>query len=195
MPAAGLWCKVMATLPRSLKTKKLAEELGIPIAEAVGRLVMMWVYCVEFSPSGLLTYDDLSSSFCADSDIAPDMAAAALTECGGMRSGFLDLIDDGTLIGGGPCYEVHDWADYSGAFNPTYYKTRESKIDKKEKTGTPAAHAAGVENALRAARKRKSAEAVEDAPPLLNGRGRNFKNLARLFADLPALNDESPANS
>ena len=79
MPSGGLWCKVAVTLPRHIKTERLAADLGIPIPEAVGRLVMMWIYAVEMSPSGLLTEDDIQRSFCLNSDLSVSMAVQALT--------------------------------------------------------------------------------------------------------------------
>lgn len=182
MAAAGLWVKVMTTLPRSPKTAKLADDLGIPIAEAVGRLVLLWIYCVEYTQSGLITYDDLRNSFCSGSDMSPELAAEALVNCGGaVRAGFLDLLDDGDLLGGGPCYAVHDWQDYSGTFQPAYYK-KTKEVNEKEKTPKSAAAAAQKANALRAARKEKAAEAVSAAAPLLRGRGKNFSSLQELFS-------------
>ena len=183
MPSGGLWCKVAVTLPRHIKTERLAADLGIPIPEAVGRLVMMWIYAVEMSPSGLLTEDDIQRSFCLNSDLSVSMAVQALTAAGGStREGFLVQLDDGGLVGR-PMYALHDWGDYSGVYDGRS-RTRREEVRGEKKDETPASAAvAADEDARKRAALRKERDARTAAePPLYNGRGYNFKGLQDLFA-------------
>lgn len=181
MAAGGLWCKVAVTLPRHLKTRRLAEALGIPVPEAVGRLVCLWIYAVEMSPSGLLTDEDIQASFCLDSDLSVNMAVQALTAAGGdLHEGFLTLMDDGGLVGT-PCYALHDWTDYSGVYDGRSRTRRDEEKTIKEEKPASAARAAEADRAAREALKKKRSAVQAAEPPLYHGAGHNFKNLSELF--------------
>lgn len=183
MAASGLWVKVMATVGRSLKTRKVAEDLGIPVPEVIGRLVLLWVQAVEFCPDGLITLADLSVSFCAGSDLTSGMAAKCLVEAGlPNKAGFLDPLDDPPGYDVLSVFRIHGWEEYSGAFSPSFKKRDEGEKKRREEKPAPTAAAVAADNALRAARNKSRLAKTADAPELLNGRGRNFRGIGEIFA-------------
>lgn len=93
------WIEVHQTLPSHRKIKALKRELKIKTPQAVGHMVMLWLWAVDNAPNG-----DLSG---IDPD---DIAEAAEWPKDGkafvdamIRAGFLD--DD---------MRLHDWGEFSG---------------------------------------------------------------------------------
>ena len=93
------WIEVHQTLPSHRKIKALKRELKIKTPQAVGHMVMLWLWAVDNAPDG-----DLSG---IDPD---DIAEAAEWPKDGkafvdamIRAGFLD--ED---------MRLHDWGDFSG---------------------------------------------------------------------------------
>ena len=93
------WIEVHQTLPSHRKIKALKRELKIKTPQAVGHMVMLWLWAVDNAPDG-----DLSG---IDPD---DIAEAAEWPKDGkafvdamIRAGFLD----GDM-------RLHDWGDFSG---------------------------------------------------------------------------------
>lgn len=93
------WIEVHQTLPSHRKIKALKRELKIKTPQAVGHMVMLWLWAVDNAPDG-----DLSR---IDPD---DIAEAAEWPKDGkafvdamIRAGFLD--DD---------MRLHDWSEFSG---------------------------------------------------------------------------------
>ena len=93
------WIEVHQTLPSHRKIKALKRELKIKTPQAVGHMVMLWLWAVDNAPDG-----DLSR---IDPD---DIAEAAEWPKDGkafvdamIRAGFLD--DD---------MRLHDWGEFSG---------------------------------------------------------------------------------
>ncbi len=93
------WIEVHQTLPAHRKIKKLKRELKIKTPQAVGHMVMLWLWAVDNAPDGNL------------SDIDPnDLAEAAEWSKPGselvralISAGFLD--ED---------MQLHDWDQYVG---------------------------------------------------------------------------------
>lgn len=93
------WIEVHQTLPSHRKIKALKRELKIKTPQAVGHMVMLWLWAVDNAPDG-----DLSG---IDPD---DIAEAAEWPKDGkafvdamIRAGFLDQD-----------MRLHDWGDFSG---------------------------------------------------------------------------------
>lgn len=95
------WIEVHQSLPTHRKTKKLARELGFKgpggIAQAVGHLIMLWLWSVDNAPDGSLSQiDPHDVADAAGWAKEPDRFIRALLE-----SGYLD-----------PDLSIHDWSDY-----------------------------------------------------------------------------------
>ena len=94
-----VWIEVHQTLPAHRKIKKLKRELKTKTPQAVGHMVMLWLWAVDNAPDGNL------------SDIDPnDLAEAA--EWSKSGSEFVNaLISAGFLDEG---MQLHDWDQYVG---------------------------------------------------------------------------------
>ena len=91
-------------LGRHPKTLKLAAVLGVSVPQAVGHLMFLWWWALEYAPDG-----DLSSfgpeslaSACAWKGEPPDLMLAL------EATGFLDEAEGGGFV-------IHDWSDHAGA--------------------------------------------------------------------------------
>ena len=93
------WIEVHQTLPPHRKIKKFKRNLNIKTPQAVGHMVMLWLWAIDNAPDG-----DLSG-------IDPDDIAEA-AEWPKDGKAFVDaLIDSGFLDVG---MQLHDWVDYVG---------------------------------------------------------------------------------
>lgn len=204
MAATGLWVKVGAALPRHYKTAKLAEQLAIPVHECVGKLVCLWIYCVEFANEGVLTLEDFRRAFFAADEpqdtAAVEFALRALCDCGmPSHAGFLDdITPQGATSDDERRYMVHDWTAYSGTYRPditddaralSSIRRRKEKREKTTKeqnapTVTPATSAASAPKVT--AQESKSAPSVLPtvAQPLAHNAGDNFRNVADVFSSI-----------
>jgi len=97
------WIEVHQSLASHHKTMALAEALGIKPPQAVGHVVLFWLWALDNAPTGDLT------------DLSPRMIAAA-SQWGRrpeifieamIASGFLARASDFTI-------SIHNWQDYTG---------------------------------------------------------------------------------
>lgn len=110
MAFSSQWIKTATTLPRHPKLKRLAEILDISEPEALGRLVFLWVYALEFRPAGIFeNAAEVAAAMCWTKS-TPAELLDALRNCGGFAAGFVDYEtpdDEGIVV-------LHDWHDYTG---------------------------------------------------------------------------------
>ena len=93
------WIEVHQTLPSHRKIKALKRELKIKTPQAVGHMVMLWLWAVDNAPDG-----DLSRIDPDDIAEAAEWPKDGKTFVDAMiRAGFLD--DD---------MRLHDWGEFSG---------------------------------------------------------------------------------
>ena len=199
MAAPGLWVKVAATVPRHYKTEALARALALPIHEVVGKLVSLWIYAVEFANSGLLTRDDIRRGFFAADEPCDEESVTtvinALRDCG--LPGHLGFIEELSItdedMPAPTCYALHDWARYSGTYqpeaSPSYKKKRKKDYVEKEvdEESPPPARAVMVTTPATAIAKEPESKAssLKEEPhlpklpvvrePLLESRGENYR--------------------
>jgi hypothetical protein len=87
--------------PRHPKTRKLARELNIPIAHAVGILEMLWHFTGEFCPRGDIGRMDDETILESFGELPENSRILQkLIECG-----FIDRSDEHRLI-------IHDWGEH-----------------------------------------------------------------------------------
>lgn len=109
-----MWLQVDTTLPRHPKLARLARRLDIPKAQALGHLVSLWLWCLDYAPDG-----DLASF---DSE---EVAEAGLWE--GDPTTFLDaLAAAGFLEREGDALSIHDWYEYGGKVEARRQQWREA---------------------------------------------------------------------
>lgn len=95
-----LWLPVHTSLPRHMKLKRFSRLLNIKQVQAVGHLVMLWLWTLEVAPKGSLS----------------DFTDAEIADGAGWRgrdkgSFIYALIEAGFM----DCdYRIHDWEDYAG---------------------------------------------------------------------------------
>ena len=98
------WIESHQELRHHYKTKRLARELGVTVAAAVGHLHFLWWWAVDFAPDGDLSkFDDyeIADAMGYEGD-DPGKAKAAL-----IFAGFLDNNNQGALT-------IHDWHEHAG---------------------------------------------------------------------------------
>jgi len=96
------WIESHTNISRHPKTLRLARQLGVIVAQAVGHLHMLWHWTLEFAEDGDLSrFEAAEIATAAGWPGDPEAFVAALVECG-----FLDEDEDRLL--------VHDWDDYAG---------------------------------------------------------------------------------
>ena len=96
------WLKVEQSLPNHRKTLKISDELGIPIPNIIGHLVMFWLWGMDSAKDGRL--DNITPGMIArvsgwTGD--PDAFVSAL-----VSAGFFERDDDGMRI--------RNWERYAG---------------------------------------------------------------------------------
>lgn len=209
MAMVGLWVKVAAGLPRHPKTLGLATALQISVEETIGRLIKLWIYALEFCPSGILRRGDILTGFCVTGD-NPDFVIQSLRTCGGPRGGFLDTIYDPQAED--EKYYLHDWADYSGVVGfstkhntvtarqndddaPSLSSKKKRKELKEEdlidKTPRALAREARAAEDKAIAEARPSPEARKDAFSRV-GSGRNFSRFSEVLEEMRKKYGDAP---
>ena len=95
-----IWLPVHTDVPRNIKLKRFSQLLNIKQAQAVGHLVMLWLWTLEVAPKGSL--QDFTDAEIAEgagwTKRDKGVFVAALIE-----AGFLEYD-----------YRIHDWEDYAG---------------------------------------------------------------------------------
>ncbi len=91
-------------LGRHPKTLKLAVVLGVPVPQAVGHLMFLWWWALEYAPDGDLSSfgPEALASACEWEGEPPDLTLALES------TGFLDEAEGGGFV-------IHDWSDHAGA--------------------------------------------------------------------------------
>ncbi|MBN8249750.1 MAG: hypothetical protein J0L84_20205 [Verrucomicrobia bacterium] len=93
------WIELHQTLPRHPKLIRLATKLRIPRAQAAGHLTFLWLWTLDYAPSGdLSAFGPAEISAAADYSGDAELFVAALRET--------RWLDDGDTI--------HDWEEYAG---------------------------------------------------------------------------------
>ena len=108
------WIRVDQSLRHHRKLIALANELGIETAAATGYLVLLWLWCLDNAPTGILKEHPtkpannsignirLIATACAWSGDPNELVSALLA------SGFLDK------CGRGGSLRIHNWEEYGG---------------------------------------------------------------------------------
>lgn len=95
--------KIQDSMTDDRKVKRLARELNIPYAQAVGTMALLWLSVQRHVPDGVLSdWDAIDIADFAQFDGDADKLCHAL-----LRWGLLDKTSDGTL-------QVHDWETHCG---------------------------------------------------------------------------------
>jgi len=98
-----MWVAVHAELLHHPKLRRLARNLGVPKAQALGHLAALWCWCAEYAEDGdLSSFDpeEISEGAMWEGDPATFLSALE-------RSGFVDADPDGNR-------SIHEWESYSG---------------------------------------------------------------------------------
>ena len=95
-----IWLPVHTDLPRNIKLKRFSQLLKIKRVQAVGHLVMLWLWTLEVAPKGNLSdfHDAEIAEGAGWTGRDKGMFVAALIE-----AGFLEYD-----------YSIHDWEEYAG---------------------------------------------------------------------------------
>lgn len=94
-----MWIELHQSLPRHPKLIRLASRLRVPRAQAAGHLTFLWLWTLDYSPTGNISaFGPAELSAAADFGGDAELFAKALRECG--------WVDDDGMI--------HDWLDYAG---------------------------------------------------------------------------------
>lgn len=93
------WIELHQTLPRHPKLFRLAAKLRIPRAQAAGHLTFLWLWTLDYSPTGdLSAFGPAEISAAADFGGDADAFVVALRETGWVEA-------DG---------HIHDWMEFAG---------------------------------------------------------------------------------
>jgi len=98
------WIEAHQELARHPKVRKAARALGVPKAQLIGHLFMLWWWALDFAPDGAIhDLDDIADAMELDRDDEPGTFIDCLIDFG-----FIDVdADHGT-------YVIHDWHEYAG---------------------------------------------------------------------------------
>ena len=117
------WIESHQELRNHPKTKRLARELKISVAAAIGHLHCLWWWATDYAPDGDLTeYEDWEI---ADAAYYEGKNTAKFKDAL-IFAGFLDNTEQGRLI-------LHDWNDYAGKNLKQRQKARERTQRYREK--------------------------------------------------------------
>lgn len=106
----GTWIEAHQALGRHPKLLRLAHLLGCNPPQAVGHLMYLWWWAVDYAADGDLTgYPAEMIARICHWDGDPEAFIRALLECGRTPNspGFLEQDEEGRLL-------IHDWHDYAG---------------------------------------------------------------------------------
>ena len=104
------WIELHQTLPRHPKLIRLANRLRVPRAQAAGHLTFLWLWTLDYAPTGdLSAFGPAEISAAADFGGDAEMFAQALRETGWLDEGM----------------QVHDWHEYAGRLIEDRVKAKE----------------------------------------------------------------------
>lgn len=94
-----MWIELHQTLPRHPKLARLANRLRIPRTQAAGHLIFLWLWALDYCPTGNLSaLEPAEISAAADFGGDAELFVQALKQVG--------WVDEDGMI--------HDWGDYAG---------------------------------------------------------------------------------
>lgn len=104
MREKSIYIPIHAGLPHHWKLRRLARVVGVSEAEAIGRLVMLWLATATLREGRLdgWTTDDFAAALRLESAVDASAWVDAL-----INAQFLDVAPDGSL-------SVHEWSEYAG---------------------------------------------------------------------------------
>lgn len=104
------WIELHQTLPRHPKLIRLANRLRVPRAQVAGHLTFLWLWTLDYAPSGdLSAFGPAEISAAADFGGDAELFAKALIETGWLDEGL----------------QVHDWHEYAGRLIDDRVKAKE----------------------------------------------------------------------
>jgi hypothetical protein len=109
------WIESHQTLREHPKVYALMDALGIGKAQAIGHLHLLWWWCVDYSPDGVMKHNDSQIARAGEWTGDPAVFVEAV-----VAAGFLDR-GDGVLT-------VHDWLEFCG---PLIVKRLERKDERR----------------------------------------------------------------
>lgn len=113
---AMAWIELHQTLPTHRKIKKLKRILKIKTPQAVGHVVMLWLWSIDNAPDGDLSPADIEDiAEAAEWTGSAEKFTSALKE-----AGFVD--DD---------MHLHDWGEYAGRLMDQREERRKKERDRK----------------------------------------------------------------
>lgn len=99
------WIQAHQELGSHYKTKRLARTLDITVPQAVGHVMLLWWWCVDYAPDGNLEgFDHVEIAEAAQWPGDPEAFVEALQGCGRIGPGFLDGL------------KINDWAEYTDGY-------------------------------------------------------------------------------
>lgn len=116
------WIELHQTLPRHPKLFRLAARLRISRAQAAGHLTFLWLWTLDYAPTGdLSAFGPAELSAAADFGGDAELFAQALRETG--------WLDEGD--------QIHDWDEYAGKLieGREQAKTRMREFRKRQREG------------------------------------------------------------
>lgn len=110
------WIRVDQSLRHHRKLIAFGNELGIETAAATGHLVLLWLWCLDNAPTGILKRINGQhiATACAWTGDPNELVNALLS------AGFLDKCGRG-----GISLRIHDWYEYAGKLLETRAANRE----------------------------------------------------------------------
>lgn len=123
------WLKVQQSLINHPKIKRLGRTLGITRPHAVGLVVSLWSWALDYQEDGILTTwpcDDLADAAGWEGE-SSDFVDALVRAGGEGREGFLDRDAEGLRI--------HDWKDkdHAGQFMEDRERFREANRERQKR--------------------------------------------------------------
>jgi hypothetical protein len=115
------WVPVDTALRNHPKLIRFARRLGISRAQAIGHLVLLWTWALDYGSDGQLgnyEAEELADAAMYEGDPAAFVAALA-------ASGFTD--------GEGDALVLHDWAEYGGKLGTYRRANRERQARHRER--------------------------------------------------------------
>ena len=115
-----MWLPIHTELPRHIKVRRFAKELGVPLSQAVGHLVMLWLWALENASDGdlgVFSYPEI----CEGAGWRGRDKGKFITAL--MEAGLVDLDN-----------RIHDWDDYAGNLLAKRERDRLRKREERRRT-------------------------------------------------------------
>lgn len=146
------WIPAHEDLPRHPKLLRFANRLGVSRHEALGLLIDLWLWCLRYAESGVLTDQDAGDLLDALNWRSPGLAAP---------TSLLDaLVAERWLDRRNGAYAIHNWGRYAGRLMVLRASNRDRQKRHRDKRAT-------------------SEKATAGPAPLRNGSGGALRNGAQ----------------